>query len=212
MKKCGLLLLTLMIILGGVGCTDKTQLSKMDADVYEKIHHYYSRMESYSAQVRLKVKGNKTENEYVMEQYAKGNDKYMTRVISPEALKGTETITNGEKSVMRFPQANLEEETKTTQDIDYSFVNHFLRSYYQSEETVLEVSGADNAGGTTLLETELTSGSARHSKASMLVDNKTFAPKNITVYDMGGNIVFIAEFEKFVYNDTIKDEIFEIVS
>ena len=181
--------------------------------IHEKIHHFYTKMDSYSAQVRLKVKGNKTENEYVLEQYAKGTDKTLARVISPEILKGTETITNGERSAMRLPNTKVsQEETETSKDLDCSFVNHFLRFYYQSEETVLQVSGVGNADGTTLLETELPPINARRSKASMLVDNQTLAPKNITVYDMGGNIVFIAEFEKFVYNDSIKDEIFEIAS
>lgn len=213
LKKCGLCVFALMIMLSTAGCSGRTRFSDKELGIYEKIHHYYSKMDSYSARVRLKVKSNKTENEYVIDQYAKGADKTLTRVISPETLKGTETVTNGEISMMRLPGSETaQEETETSKDLDCSFVQNFLRYYYQSEETALEVSGSDATDGTTLLETELPPDSARRSRASMLVDNKTLAPKNITVYDMGGNIVFIAEFEKFVYNDTIKDEIFEIAS
>lgn len=212
MKRCGRLLLALMIILCPVGCTGRIRLSEQDANVYEKIHRYYSKMERYSARVRLTVKGNRTENEYLLEQYAEGNDKTLARIILPEELAGAETISNGERFMIRFAPIGTETGLETAEETDCLFVNRFLSRYYQSEETALTVNGTNGETGTTLLETELPSGKALYRKASMLIDNKTLAPKNITLYDMGGNIVSVAEFEKFVYNDTFEDEIFEIVS
>lgn len=212
MKRCGRLLLALMIILCLFGCTGRIRLSEQEANVYERMHHYYNKMECYSARVRLTVKGNRTENEYLLEQYAKENDKTLARVILPEELGGTETISNGEQSLIRFAPIGNETRLENSKETDCLFVNRFLCLYYQSEETVLTVNGSNDENGTTLLETELPSGNVLYRKASMLVDNKTLAPKNITLYDMGGNIVSVAEFEKFVYNDTFEDEIFEIVS
>ena len=214
MAKCRLLALTLMIMLFLDGCARGGGLSDKDVGVYEKIHHYYSKMDSYSALVTLTVKGNKTENSYRLEQYAKGTDKTLSRIVSPEFLKGVETVRNGEIAQVRYSgEKQRRLEVAASKDIDCSYVSSFLRYFYQSEETAVSVSASEEAGGgTTLLETELPRVSARRSKATMLVDNRTLAPKNITVYDMGGNIVFIAEFDKFRYNDTIKDEIFEIAS
>lgn len=188
------------------------RFSDADMGIYEKIHRYYSKMQSYSAEVRLAVKGNKTENVYELEQYALGADKTLSRIKSPEALHGLETVTSGDRTQVRYGGTEQHRlDVAASEDVDVSFVTCFLRYYYQSEETAVSVSASDS-GGTTLLETELPPESARRKKASMLIDNKTLAPKNITVYDMGGNIVFIAEFVKFVYNDTVKDKIFEIAS
>ncbi len=216
MAKCKLFALALMIIAAAalVACGHRMNFSDEDMDIYEKIHRYYSKMESYSAQVTLTVKGNKTENIYKLEQYAKGEDRTLSRIVSPEELNGLETVTNGEMAQVRFGGEKPRQlDVTASKDMDCTFISYFMRYYYQSEDTVIQVNtGQENTEGTTLLETELPPVSARRSRASLLVDNRTLAPKCITVYDMGGNIVLIAEFDKFVYNDTIQDEIFEIAS
>lgn len=211
MVRCRLVLLTLMISLCLSGCEGNVNFTDEDLDIYEKIHHYYNKMESYSAYVKMTVKSNKTENIYEMEQMSAGAKK-MTKIISPEHLSGIMTVKDGEKTQVVYA-GNKEHKLSVpvSEDIDYSFVDNFMSLYYRSEETAVTTVAQDE-GETTLLETELPLKSARRRKASMLIDNKTLAPKNITVYDMGGNIVFIADFVKFVYNDNIKDEIFEIVS
>ena len=212
MSRCGLYTLALMMILCLTGCSQSGRFSDADMDVYERIHQYYGEMRSYFAEVRLTVKGNKTENVYELEQYEKGEDKTRTRVLAPERLRGVETVQNGERAQVRLdgedPRAL---DVARAEELDYCFVSHFLRLYYQSEETAVQVSAADE-GGTTLLETRLPALSARRSRVSMLVDNRTLAPKSITVYDLGGNVVLMAEFIKFAYNEPIDDKIFEIVS
>ncbi len=204
-------MLTLMIILLFSGCNANTKFSDDDLGIYEKIHRYYNKMESYSAKVRLNVKGNKTDNVYMIEQKVKGIDKTLSKVLSPESIKGLETVRNGENIKVRYPDdKNHELALEVSSDLDLSYLTGFLSLYYRSEETAVSVSAHSEGASTTLLETELPDKSKRRQKASMLVDNKTLAPKNITVYDMGGNVIFIAEFVEFVYNDKIDDKIFEI--
>ncbi len=211
MVRCRLILLTLMISLCLCGCEGSVNFTDEDLGIYEKIHRYYSKMESYSAYVKMTVKSNKTENVYEMEQLSAG-DKKITKIVSPEQLSRIMIITDGDDvQVIYSGSKEYKLSVPLSEDIDYSFVDNFMSLYYRSEETAV-TTVAQEESGTTLLETELPLESARRRKASMLIDNKTLAPKNITVYDMGGNIVFIADFVKFVYNDNIKDEIFEIVS
>ena len=209
--KCRLFLLALMIMLLFSGCNANTKFSDDDLGIYEKIHRYYNKMESYSAKVRLNVKGNKTNNAYLLEQKVKGSDKTLSKVLSPETIKGLETVRNGENIKVKYPaDENHELAVNVSSDLDLSYITGFLSFYYRSEETAVSVSASSENASTTLLETELPDTYRRIQKASMLVDNKTLAPKNITVYDMGGNVIFIAEFVEFVYNDKIDDKIFEI--
>lgn len=211
MAKCRLILLTLMISLCLCSCEGSSNFTDEDLGIYEKIHRYYNKMESYSAYVKMTVKSNKTENVYEMEQMSAGNKK-MTKLVSPEHLSGIMTITDGDNTQVIYSGSKEHKlSVPVSEDIDFSFVDNFMRFYYRSEETAVTTT-AQSESETTLFETELPLDSARRRKASMLIDNKTLAPKNITVYDMGGNIVFIAEFVNFVYNDNIKDEVFEIVS
>ncbi|MBQ4516110.1 MAG: hypothetical protein II978_04895 [Clostridia bacterium] len=209
--KCRLLLLALMIILIFGGCNANKRLSDDESGIYEKIHHYYNKMESYSAKVVLTVKGNRGDNVYELEQKVLKNDKMLSCVLSPDDVKGIQTIKNGEKvKVIYNGKEKHELESEASADLDLSYVNNFFSLYYRSEETSVSVSANVEKGGTTLLETDLSDKSTRRQKASMLIDNNTLTPKNITVYDMGGNVVFIAEFVEFKYNDKIDDKIFEI--
>ena len=206
------ILLTLMIIPALSGCKGTMNFSDADMDVYEKIHKRYNEMESYSAQVRLTVKSNKTEKTYLLRQYAKEPGKYRTEILEPESMKGLVTVQNGESVKLTKPDTDKVITAPAEEELDYTFVNNFFKLYYKSEETAIDVvAGADGgASGTTLLETELMPAEAHRKKATMLIDNKSLKPKNITVYDMGGNINMIAEFSDFVYNDNCKDEIFRI--
>ena len=213
MPKCRPFVLALMIILCLSGCASHVGTGDREAGIYEKIHHYYRKMKSYSARVRLTVKGNKTENVYETEQYVKGDTKSLVRVISPEDIRGTETVTNGEKTMVRKGTSDANALFVSGGEImDICLASTFFQYYYRSEETAVSVSGKTDDSGTTLLETELMPMSADRKKATMLVDNKTLAPKTITVYDAGGNIVVMAEFLSFVYNDTVDDKMFEMES
>ena len=167
-------------------------------------------MESYSAKVLLTVKGNRGDNVYELEQKVSKDNKMCSCVLSPDNIKGIKTVKNGDKvKVIYNGKEKHELESEASADLELSYVNNFFSLYYRSEETAVSVSANSEKSATTLLETDLSDKSARRQKASMLIDNQTLSPKNITVYDMGGNVVFIAEFVEFKYNDKIDDKIFE---
>lgn len=209
--KCRLLSLALMIILIFGGCTANKKFSDDESGIYEKIHRYYNKMESYSARVVLTVKGNRGDNVYEIEQKVSQDNKMCSSVLSPDNVKGIQTIKNGDKvKVIYNGKEKYELDSEASSELNLSYVNNFFSLYYRSEETSVSVNANIEKGGTTLLETDLTDKTTRTQKASMLIDNETLAPKNITVYDMGGNVVFIAEFVEFKYNDKIDDKIFEI--
>ena len=52
-------------------------------------------MQSYSAKLTVKIKSNKNENTYVLEQKNIGNEKYKQEIIEPSNIKGTIIKYNG---------------------------------------------------------------------------------------------------------------------
>lgn len=207
-KKITSVLLTLMISVFAFSACGGNRLSDSDMDVYEKIHSYYSKMESYSANVTFSVFSNKTENKYTAEQKAMGNDKFYCKVTAPDSGLSVTTISNGTTTKTLADGTDYSVTVPSSDTMNLLFINSFFKTYYSSEETYLAVNGGGK-GNVTILETEIMPKSAAAAKASLSVSNKTLAPVSLTVYDMAGKVVMSAEFTNFQYNDkSINDSIF----
>ena len=208
-KKTIPVLLTLMISVFVFSACGGSYLSDSDMDIYEKIHSYYSKMESYSANVTFTVVSNKTENTYTAEQKAMGNDKFYIRVTNADSNLSVTTITNGQKTKTVTDGSDYSVTVPSAETTNMLFVSNFFKTYYASEETYLAVNGAGQ-GNVTVLETEVSPKSANCAKASLTVNNKSLAPERLTVYDMGGNAVITCTFSDFQYNDkSISETVFE---
>lgn len=199
-KKLISVFLTLMISVFALSACGGNRLSDSDMDIYEKIHTYYSKMESYSANVTFSCFSNKSENKYTAEQKAMGNDKFFIKVSNPDSTLSVTTIANGAKTKTLTDGTDYSVTVPTADTTNLLFVNSFFKTYYSSEETYLAVNGAGK-GNVTVLETDISPKSANSAKVSLSVSNKTLAPVNLTVYDMGGKVVLSAEFSNFQYND-----------
>ncbi len=205
-RICALaLVLTLTII---SGCCPEKSLSDSGAGIYHQIHKKFSRMESYTATVRLTVKSNKTDNIYTMTQKVKVPDQAVMTITEPEALAGVTTVySGGNVSVSALPnETSLTlPSSETTNDL---FVHHFFSLFYQSEETSVTVSATQEEKGTLLLETIAIPASSKRYRLTLLCDTSKLEPKVLTVYDVGGNIRMIAEFSDFSFNPSLDPEIF----
>lgn len=201
MRKCKLVLLTLMISLLFSACKSIPMLTDSDADIYAKIHNRFSHMTSYSSEVTMTVISNKTENKYELKQYFKAPDK-MAAVYCDYGTKYiiTETgahLSRGESSAI-FP---------ANDDVNYLFLNEFFKIYYLAQDTTLAVLNTEG-GGSTILETELTTPTAYRYRARLTINNKTLSPMRLAICDMSGNDVLYADYKSFIYNDSIDDSIF----
>ena len=199
-KKTFVVFLTLMMSMLFCSACGGNRFSDSDMDIYEKIHKYYSNMESYSATVTFSCFSNKTENQYTAEQKAMGNDKFFCKVTAPGSDLSVTTIVNGSAT------KTLADGTDYSVTVPYAdtsgllFVNSFFKTYYASEETYLAVNGTGK-GNVTILETQLSPKNTNAAKIALSIDNKTLSPVNLTVYDMGGNVSVSAAFSNFHYND-----------
>ena len=89
-----LMLLTLMIT---TGCSSPMHFNDSHMDIYKRIHHTYSRMTSYTAEVKLTVKSNKTENTYLLTQDVKVPHMSALTIKEPSHMEGLKTVINGDK-------------------------------------------------------------------------------------------------------------------
>ncbi len=190
-------------------CGKQSYLNDRDMDIYEKIHRYYSEMESYSATMTLKAYSNKTENVYTAEQKTKGN-RFYTKITSPAANFSVITVTDGDKTGTRTEGSDY---TLTVPSADHTgmmFVNRFFTAYYASEQTAVTVSSNLSGSAAVVLETELSENNPRLSHAQLTLDSKSLAPLVLEITDATGKTVLQGTFSDFRYNDTIDDKFFSI--
>lgn len=201
-----LMLLTLMIT---TGCSSPMHFNDSHMDIYKRIHHTYSRMTSYTAEVKLTVKSNKTENTYLLTQDVKVPHMSALTIKEPSHMEGLKTVINGDKVLIFAKNAEQKLLLEAEQVPNALFVHEFFSLYYRSEETAIHVSTEEDSK-TLLLETECSPQTAGAYKVTMLIDTKTLHPKTITVFDAGGNVRQMAEFLSFTYNPSLAEDIFTI--
>ncbi len=202
------LFLALMISLSVCGCSRSFSDSNMD--IYEKIHKYYSKMESYSADLEFTVFSNKTENRYFVSQKSVEPNKFYTRVTDNDATFSVTTVTNGEHTKTTADGSEYALTIPNQEYISLLFVNNFFRAYYSSETTSVSVDNSIVKSDKTVLDVFVSENELSIEKISMQIDNKTFAPHTITVYDASGKKLIFAKYENFKYNEKIDDVIFKI--
>lgn len=200
MRRCIRIFFLLMICLVFASCSGITPLSDSDADIYAKIHKRYSKMTSYTSEVTICAKGNKTENIYTAKQYYISPDKMLT--VFDDGLK---ILINGAASQVKM--GDNEAVFSASDDIYYLFINEFFRLYYLSQDTALSVAN-HSAGSITRLTAYLPSAKASRYKLVLTINNKTLSPDRLSVCDAGGNEVLYADFKSFIINDKIDEEIF----
>lgn len=210
MCKRLLLLVAVFLTLMITACSPAKLLTANETEIYRRLHQKYSRMESYSATVQVKIYSNKTENQYVMTQQVKNPDLALITITEPAALKGCKTLLDGDRVlVSAFP-----DETALSLPADSRpntlLLNEFFSLYYQSEKTALEISSPAGDTGSILLETACIPEEAHRYRMTLLCDTKTLEPKVLTVYDMGGNIQKQTEFLKFSYNPSFDSSVFMV--
>ena len=209
MCKRFVLLGALLALMITTGCSLPTQFNDSRMDIYKKIHHTYSRMTSYTAEVRVTVKGNKTENTYLLTHEVKEPNVSAITIKEPSHLAGLKTVICGDKVLISAKNVGQELLTETSPMNDVLLVNEFFSLYYRSEETAIHASTEEDSK-TLLLETECSPQTSGAYKATMLLDTKTLHPKTITVFDAGGNVRRMAEFLSFTYNPSLSEDIFTI--
>lgn len=167
-------------------------------------------MESYSADLDFTVFSNKTENSYFVSQKSVLPDKFYTRVTDKDGTFSVTTITNGEKTKTTADGSEYYLTIPNKEYVSLLFVNNFFKAYHLSETTLISVDNSIVKSDKTIFDFTLSDNDSCIEKISMSIDNKTFAPHSLTVYDKEGKKLIFAKYENFIYNEKIDDSIFKI--
>ena len=203
-KKLTAFFLTLMISLSVCACG----FSDRDMDIYEKIHKKYLKMESYSADLDMTVFSNKTKNRYFVSQKTCEPDKFYTLVTDPDGLFAVTTITNGAVTKVSTDSSDYALTVPSNEYLDLLFVNNFLKAYYASEETSLNVDTSFAKGNKTTLSVETNHPDSTIKKVSLSFDNESLAPDSISVFGENDTLLATAKYENFKFNDNIDPSVF----
>ena len=203
-KKLTSFFLTLMISLSVCACG----FSDRDMDIYEKIHKKYLKMESYSADLDMTVFSNKTQNRYFVSQKTCEPDKFYTLVTDPDGLFSVTTITNGAVTKVTTDSSDYAITVPSNEYLDLLFINNFLKAYYASEVTSLNVDSSIINGNKTTLMVETNHPESTIKKVSLSFNNETLAPEMISVFGENDTVLVTAKYENFKFNDSIDPSVF----
>jgi outer membrane lipoprotein-sorting protein len=199
-------LLWIVFILLIVGCAPKTK-----EDLLYEAQKKLNKMESYSCQVEITVKGNKNPEKYIMKQWFKKPNKYKLEVIGPKDLQGKITIGNGQKAWIYHPgikQVWMMEEFLNSKEQNM-FLGYFLRNSLNSEEVKGNIETLEEKDYITI-DTEIPGNHVYYHKERLWINLEHLEPYLLEVFDIKGEKRIEVKYSDFQYNPKIEEEMFLI--
>lgn len=199
-------LLWIVFILLIVGCAPKTE-----EDLLYEAQKKLNKMESYSCQVEITVKGNKKPEKYTMKQWFKKPNKYRLEVIQPKDLQGKITIGNGKNAWIYHPgikQVWMTEEFLNSKEQNM-FLGYFLRNSLNSEEVQGNIETLEQKEYITI-DTEIPGNHVYYHKERLWINLKHAEPYLLEVFDIKGEKRIEVKYSNFQYNPKIEEEMFLI--
>ncbi len=198
MKKGISVFLTVILMISLTACK---------GDVNQEIDKRYRELQSYTAEVKVTVTGNKGPMEYGFYQSYRTPDSYRAEVTKPERMAGTVGIITGQEVWLRgadAPAMKLELGT-LDQEMEVLFFSKFLKEYF-GQDTLPEL--VPNQDGWIQLVLPKRGTNRYRFTQDLWIDGKTHLPVCFTTCDMDGNEIVRVEYESFVPNIEIEDSVF----
>ncbi len=182
-------------------------LTACGGDVNQEIDKRYRELQSYTAESKVTVTGNKGPMEYGVSQSYRAPDSYRAEITKPERMAGTVGVITGQEVWLRgadAPAMKLELGT-LDQEMEVLFLLPFLEEYF-NQETLPEL--VPNQDGLVQLILPKRGTDRYRFTQNLWIDAKTHLPVWFVTYDMDGNEVVRVEYESFVPNIEIEDSVF----
>lgn len=202
-RSMGLLLIFLSLSLYGCSGNQNTAANKIQDQLIN--------MEGYACLTQVSHMNNDKTNTYETKQVYQMDGQYRVEVIEPEHIVGLTTICNGEKIVQDHPKLEQSalNELGENNFRNQMFLGTFVKNYLQSEDVSIEVQNMGDAL-TTVLEAKIPGGSRHMSTQRVWIDQKTFKPIQMSIYNKDNKETVNIEFVEFTYNPKINQSIFEL--
>lgn len=160
---------------------------------------------SYKAQVTIKVKSNKNENEYTATQEFIKPNLYKMELNAPESVKGICITYDGSSLKLTNSKLNLDKIYGEYKEITNNnmFLNKFVEDYVSIENSTYEVK--DNV---VIFSTPILNGSKYAKTKKLYVDCNTGLPTRLEINDVNQNVLVYILYNEIDLNSLKKDEIF----
>lgn len=166
-------------------------------------------MEGYACLASLSHIENGKTNTYETKQVYQMDGKYRVEVTKPENIAGLTTICDGKKTYQYNPKLDksFAQELNDNNFRNQLFLGSFVKNYLQSEDVSIEVQNMD-PGLTTVLEAVIPGGSPHMYMQRVWLDQKTYKPLRMAIYNQDNEKTVLIEFIEFTYNPEIDQSIF----
>ncbi len=211
MKKLFLFGLVLFIMTGVLGC-EKSENSDGKKINEENVKEKIISMNSFSCKAEVLAISNKGQNKYNISLLWRQDGKYIIKTTSPNILDGNIILFDGNgiwqynpnmESKISFVGIGGEFDGKSK-----IFISEFMKSYVNggdSSEEEIYLSGNKYS-----VLTAKTDGGKYFAKQKLWININENVPAKLETYDDKDNLMFVAEFSDFKFNEKIGDEKFNI--
>ncbi len=177
---------------------------------YQNVTKMLLGLETYAMSGTVTYISNNESNTYKMLQYGKIDGTYRIEMLEADGSKlttiyDTKTIfqyNNQMKDVINITTNENSERSEL-------FITKFIKNYETSNNVSVLVSTLNNSP-CTVLEATIPGNNHYFASEKLFVDNSTLLPKKLVVYDENNLERIVVEYEQFVINPTLDEEIFAV--
>lgn len=206
MKRAISLCLVFLLLLGLSACKKGETLTEL-----ESIQKALVEMDGYSATATLTRTSNKGEQVYGTKQHYKSTGEYRLELTSPENTAGNYTVFDGSRICQYNPRLDkkLIKDVPASQHRNELFLGSFVKNYVNSEGVGVEAAALDEAQ-CIVLEAVIPGTDQALSAEKLWVDRATLLPRRLVLYDANGAERYRMDYEEFVFNPDLPQELFAI--
>lgn len=153
---------------------------------------------------------NEEKNTYNMLQYGKKDGTYRIEILDDDNSKVT-TIFDTDTIYQYNDDMKGVVNVSTTEDSERSeiFITKFVENYETSQNVSVMVSNINNSA-CTVLEADIPGNHYYFASEKLYIDNETLLPKKLVIYDEDNLERIVVEYEQFIPNPTLDEEIFSV--
>jgi len=168
-------------------------------------------MQSYRSNATVEYISNKGANTYDTLQSCKSTGQYRVEVTGPKTVAGNITLSDGTTICQYSTKIQGKVSTSSTENPDRSeiFLTSFIKNYLNSDEVSISV-GSFGQGQCTILEATIPGNHPYLATEKLWVDNTTYQPAKLVVYDPDGAERIVVTYNDFEYNAVLDDSLFTI--
>lgn len=202
---------TLFLSLSLSGCSILSNRTEISISAYEKIQKSLVEMETYQAAGTVKYISNKGANEYQILQQCRSTGEYRITVTGPDKVAGNVTVFDGTVISQFNPRVSdkISVGTKESAERSEILVTTFVKNYISSSEVSVTASAMDESM-CTVLEATIPGDHQYLATEKLWINNETYKPMQLIVYDKGGSERIVVTFTEFEYNTELEDGVFKV--